>query len=497
MRKYVLFFFVALFFSCEKNDEKNDGLIENSDPMKPQEINSYIDSKLDPEEGFDWANASDYVIWSAIKNGNGIVSIGYGENEDDFEKNDSFKSNKIKKEILTIINQFEEKNDSILIYDDQFINQIDVRIDNIETVKLLRKQQNIRYFEPDGYNYFEHCKTTENKAGGLPLGCDSTPDVIDNSDYTIVPPNSKVPWTFYEHNIPQAWNHSTGSGITVAVVDTGLSPNQPLMNSDFNDGYSNGRTVQKYGVYVDSFWPWATTTDGVDDKCGHGTKMMSTATAPRNNDGLAVGVAYNSNLVAYRAAANVLLGSYQEKKGVKNAFIALGNRSDVKIISMSMGHIFSIGKVKDGVKYAYKRGKLIFCAGGTSTRFTNWVGVIFPARMKETVAVTGIKDGQRTKPETCDICHKGKKIDFTIVMERTGTKKNAPVLGYNSFEEDYVGGSSVATATTAGIAALVWAKHPTWNRDQVLNKLKQSANFYPNKDRKFGYGNIDALQAVQ
>mgnify|MGYP006204630529 CR=1 FL=1 len=76
----------------------------------------------------------------------------------------------------------------------------------------------------------------------------------------------------------------------------------------------------------------------------------------------------------------------------ENAFTALGNRTDVKIISMSMGHIFSVGKIEDGVRYANNRGKLIFCAGGTSTSFTNFVGVIFPAWMPETVAVTGIKE---------------------------------------------------------------------------------------------------------
>ena len=38
------------------------------------------------------------------------------------------------------------------------------------------------------------------------------------------------------------------------------------------------------------------------------------------------------------------------------------------------------------------KGKLIFCAGGTSTSFTTFVGVIFPAWMSETVAVTGLKD---------------------------------------------------------------------------------------------------------
>ena len=77
------------------------------------------------------------------------------------------------------------------------------------------------------------------------------------------------------------------------------------------------------------------------------------------------------------------------------------------------------------------------------------------------------------------------------------TSKAPPVLGFYNGERRYTGGSSVATATTAGIAALVWSKYPSWTRTQVLNRLKQSSEFYPSRNSSFGYGNIDALQAVQ
>jgi serine protease len=191
----------------------------------------------------------------------------------------------------------------------------------------------------------------------------------------------------------------------------------------------------------------------------------------------------------------VVLDGYHEQNGVKNAFTALGNNVNVKIISMSMGHLFSSGKIEDGIKYAYNKGKLIFCAGGTSTSFTTFVGVTFPATMAETVAVTGVKEGSTF--QKCDDCHSGSKIDFTIVMQRAVTGNTAPVVSYYDNQTDYVGGSSVATATTAGIAALVWAKNPTWTREQVLTKMKQCGNFYPNKHPQFGYGNINALLAVQ
>jgi subtilisin family serine protease len=163
---------------------------------------------------------------------------------------------------------------------------------------------------------------------------------------------------------------------------------------------------------------------------------------------------------------------------------------------MSIGHIFSVGSISDAIKYAYSKGKLIVAAGGTSTTFTNFVGVIFPANMNETVAATGITDGAGYTE--CAVCHKGSKIDFTVVMQRASNSDRTSVcIGFFENTRNYVGGSSVATSTTAGIAALIWSKNPTWTRAQVLAKMQQSASFYPNRHSDFGWGSINALAAVQ
>jgi len=469
------------------------------DPLTPQQVNAKIDQALNTKGSFDWKDASNNLLWSAVHHGNDVVSIGFGSSKNDFDRSKSAQNAKIQNELLQLIMAYENATlDQTLITSDAYLNTMDVVISRQETIIALRKSNLVRYVEPGDYKYFEVAGSLERNAessssGGS--GCGFESSTLNTADYTVVTPNAKAAWTLYQHNIPNAWAYSTGQGITIGIVDTGVSPNQTLLGSSFNDGLSSGRTIQKFGVYVDSIWPWATGTDGPNDQCGHGTSMASAAAAPRNDNGLPVGVAYNANLVTYRAASNVVLDGVQEQNGVKNAFTALGNNANVKIISMSMGHVFSVGKISDAIKFAYSKGKLIFCAGGTSTSITTFVGVIFPATMAETVAVTGIKEG--TGYVKCDDCHSGGKIDFTVVMQRSATGNTVPVDSYYDNQSDYVGGSSVATATTAGIAALVWAKHPTWTRDQVLAKMRQSANFYPNKNSEFGYGNINALLAVQ
>jgi serine protease len=503
MKKKLSKLFILSFLmiiSCTKENVVEDSIIieaSQKDPLTIDQINSKIQESFNTSSSFNWSQSSNHLLWSAINRGNSIASIGFGHDKNDFDKSKLSDSKEIENQIVAIIERYEGKSkEKFLVSSDAYLNLIDVVIEKQETVIALRRTNLIRYFEPADYKYLETSGTVEKSASSSSSsGCGYESETLNSADYTTVTPNAKVPWAFYQHNIPSAWNFSTGKGITIGVVDTGVSPNQTLLGTSFNSGLSSGRTAQKFGTYVDSIWPWSTSTDGPNDQCGHGTSMASVATAPRNNSGLPVGVAYNANLITYRAAANVVLEGYHEHNGVKNAFTALANNSSVKIISMSMGHIISIGKIEDGVKYAYSKGKLIFCAGGTSTSFTTFAGVIFPAWMPEAVAVTGVKEG--TSNQNCDVCHTGSKIDFTVQMQRSASGRTIPVDSYYNLQSDYVGGSSVATATTAGIAALVWAKNPTWTRDQVLTKMKQSATYYPTKNANYGYGNINALLAVQ
>ncbi|MDC8106634.1 S8/S53 family peptidase [Chryseobacterium sp. B21-037] len=494
MRKNVFYLLVLFFFivSCNRESIQNEtsGLeAYQKDPLTAKQINAEINQSIKSKGSFNWSQTSDHFLWSAVFRGNRMVSIGFGSSKDDFDRSKSPNSSEIEKELLSVIKKYEGKDErGFLLLSDQYLNQMDVVIEKQETLTELRKMKTVRYLEPADYHYFEYeaaYNTNAKSSGSGSSGCGFSSTTLNTADYTSTTPSAKIPWAFTKHSIPNAWNYSTGAGITIGLIDTGVSPEQTLLGNSFNNGASSGRTISKFGVY---------NSDGSADQCGHGTKMASVMAAPRNNAGLPVGVAYNANLIAYRAAENVVLETSSEQTAVKTAFTELGNNNNVKIISMSMGHIFSVGKIEDGVKYAYSKGKLIFCAGGTSTSFTNFVGVIFPAWMPETQAITGVKEN--TSNKKCDVCHSGSQIDFTFQMERS-SGSNVPVLSYYNGQSDYVGGSSVATAATAGIAALVWSKNPSWTREQVLTKMRQSATYYPNPDSSYGYGNINVLNAVQ
>ncbi|MEO1450324.1 MAG: S8/S53 family peptidase, partial [Bacteroidota bacterium] len=157
--------------------------------------------------------------------------------------------------------------------------------------------------------------------------------------------------------------------------------------------------------------------------------------------------------------------------------------------------VFYSGQVADAVVYAHNKGKLIFNAAGTSLTWTSWWGVIFPANMSQTVAVTGVRTGSSL--QRCNTCHDGSQVDFVVTMQDAGnTNRTALTLHTSGNQPSYTSGSSAATATMAGIAALVWGKNLGQNRNQVLQRLKDASQFYPSRSNSFGWGRVDALQAV-
>lgn len=438
------------------------------------DVNDFIDAQLNKREDVTWKDAPADILHSAILHAEKkIVTVGYGQKET-FETSEGLQQ--IKEELLLKLSKTAgEKENDVLIHDYGVINAIDVQISSIAQVQMLKENDHVRYIDPVGYNLFYQPES---------FGCDKENVKINEKDYTVISPGAWVPWSFDVHNITDAWEHSTGEGIGIGLIDTGISESQELLGNQFNSGDSSGRRVERKGTF----------DEHDSDQCGHGTSMASAICAPRNDNQMPLGVAYGSSLVAYRATGDVFLDSFEERRGVTEALKQLADRPDIRIISLSIGYMWSIGNIADAIKYAYGKNKLIIAAGGTSSGGTSWYPVIFPANMEETVAVTGVND----RGESCSNCHSGKEIDFTIEMERAeDTSRMFPVLGFNTNERSVNGGSSIATAATAGIAALVWARNVEQSNKQVLAKLKTAGKFYPQKHEYFGYGLLDAYKAVQ
>jgi serine protease len=511
MKKITLLVSAVVLFtiSCNKQEiETSDPVFSSSavlrqkanpapvpvgDPLPASEIDKMIAKKMDQQNTFSWQDASLQYIWSAAVNSDHVVAVGYQPiGVTDVEKNihllnlsaGNWKQvhDAIIKLVLDGINKDNPDPvtlEQILTEDDKKLPILTFKITNRNVLTALYNLENTRYLEPLGYYpadaRFRVLSTS---------GCSASTQSLNTADWTIIAPNCRLPWNYNNVNIPAAWNVSQGEGIKIGVIDGGISSTQALLGSQFNNGFSNvSRTVTTDYTYGTS----AYTT------CTHGTSMTGLAAGPRNDQDAVTGVAYKASLHFIHACEDVVLDQSAEKTGVKNALIRMGDIADVKIVSMSVGSPFASNVLKDGCIYAYNNGKMLLAAAGTSFSWTTWWGVVYPAAYSQCYAITGVKENG----STCNSCHDGSQVKFTIPMERsTNANRNSLSLPLSGSTPTYIGGSSCATATAAGIAALVWGVKPVLTRDQVYTCMKNTAQYYPNPNSSRGYGNLNASAAV-
>lgn len=472
-------------------------------PLSRAEINAKVEAHLfAADDVFDWNETTDHMIWSALELSENEAALGYQpagyQNLDETIHTIDVTSGEWKTtrdELVAdlleaterLTGQAVSEEELFVAPEDGVLPILEVKILHPGLLTEFRQRDEVRYLEPSNYSAEE----IQLRSGS---GCSEAPSSSISGGDSFTYNGAKVPWNFSYMNITQAWSRTQGDNIGIAIIDTGVYPEQSKLGSQFSSGSSGGRSIAKFGTYAPNWW--SSTPDGPNDRCGHGTQMSGLAAAPLTTSGSTVGVAWKANLRSYRATSDVIINGSREKRGVKDALVSAGNHSGTKVISMSIGDVFSSGTVKDGVRYANNRGKLIMAAAGTSLSWTSWYGVIFPASMSETTAVTGIRTG--SPMQRCNTCHDGSKVDFVAVMQRRNdTDRTSLTLSRYNNSPGYVGGSSAATATTAGIAALVWATNPGQSKTQVLNRMKQAASFYPSRNGNFGWGIVDANQATQ
>jgi hypothetical protein len=495
--KHLPLFFIL--FSCGK--EQSDSIIAlSNDKVIPKleannfEMHQLIEQKiqlwLNDGTAWKWSDFTNEELFAAIEMSDGEFAVGLklqGESDSlpilDLSKRREWEN--LREEILKGLEDTLTVEMGREVRREDFVLEIDLHLPIISfkskspcLVAWLMGCKNIRYIEP--LNDLIELQAERNESGCTPIY-----DAVQSSDYTTTGTSAKISWHWYYHNVPQAWGIRQGMGIGIGVIDAGVSSNQYLLFQQFNSGYSNvGRTHETTNTIGSSAYT----------SCNHGNAMAGLIAAPWANYGNAIGGAHKANLFTVRASNDVYLNTSVERLAVKNAYVYLANKSAVKIISMSMGTPFYSSVLLDAVSYANSMGKLLFAAAGTSTYFTSGLGVIYPAAFTECQAVTGVND----QDNTCQTCHDGPQVDFTIVMERSWDV-NRKAVGINQYNDwpQYIGGSSAATASAAAIAAIVWSTKPTLSKFQVLWILRYTAQYPIIPDSEHGYGKLNALSAVQ
>lgn len=255
-------------------------------------------------------------------------------------------------------------------------------------------------------------------------------------------------WYLDAMNAEEIWKTSTGKGITVAVIDSGVNSSVPSLQGKVLKGMD---VAEAKG-------------DETDDFNGHGTTMAELIAGSGAGGGLK-GLAPDAKIIPFRISDTEL----QNKEKV-NAFdaeeaIRAAADSDAKIINASFGNTYYSSGVREAVKYAQAKGKLFFAGAGNDAQKGNPES--YPASYPEAIAVAATdREG-----EVANYSQHGDFVDLAA------PGSDIPKWCDETFTRycDGDGGTSAATAIASASAALIWSAHPDWTANQVLRVMFESA----------------------
>lgn len=316
-------------------------------------------------------------------------------------------------------------------------------------------------------------------------------------------------WHYFEPtgglNLPSAWDNSTGSGVVVAVIDTGVRAHVDLADNLLS-GYDfiSDSTKANDGSGRDS------DANDPGDGCSgghsswHGTHVAGTIAAVTNNGEGGAGVAYDAKILPVRVlgcgggyfsdiADGVLWASGSAVGGVS------APSQPARVLNLSLGGKSACPTtMQSAINQARANGAVVIVAAGNSNEDAskhtpaNCANVV-------TVAATGRTGGRAS------YSNYGAKIDVAAPGgdQSTGTANGVLSTlndGYSTAGNDsyvYYQGTSMAAPHVAGVAALMVARNPSLTPDEIEVLLKSTTRPLPKACAVgCGKGIVDANAAV-
>ena len=300
------------------------------------------------------------------------------------------------------------------------------------------------------------------------------PDYVYNASGVPNDPDYDKQWNLRSINVESAWEETKGSGVTVAVIDTGISAVPDLGKTKF---------VQGYDFVNDK-------VDAKDDN-GHGTHVAGTVAQSTNNSIGVAGIAYEASLMPLKVLSNSGGGTVAD---IAEA-IRFAADNKAQVINMSLGGGGASQLMQEAIDYAHSKGVVIIAAAGNAGR----EAAEYPARYRHVIGVAALNSAG-TKARYSNF---GAGIDISAPGgEINGDDSSGGILQNtidpqgNSVFESFQG-TSMAAPHVAGVAALVRAAGVE-EPDQVEEVLKQSALVVKDDAlNHYGAGKLDAAAAVK
>ena len=270
--------------------------------------------------------------------------------------------------------------------------------------------------------------------------------------------NLKAPWLTGNFDVGPIWSRTTGKGITVAILDSGIFQHEDLVKN------------------IDTVNQKTFISNSIMDNDGHGTHIAGI-----------VGANGTINLIGVAPSVGLLPIKIVEKQTDKidtgrliNAIEYVASLPHVNIINMSLKANHNdpmYEKLKITIQNVIANGKIFVAASGN-----DWGHFVSsPANLDNVLAISAVKRST-TNPETYELplfANYGKRVDTCTIGHEMLS------CGNSSATTSLKNGTSMASAYMSGLIALklqlLMDKSIPFSSQVIIEKFKTSIFGFANR----------------
>lgn len=272
--------------------------------------------------------------------------------------------------------------------------------------------------------------------------------------------------------------NARGTGVIVAVIDSGVDPNQPDLSGRLVDGVN----------LSDPSNPTTDFTDASGDS--HGTAIATVIAANPHTDSSGI----QDGMLGLADEAKIMpiaIGSTGGNAASLAAGVEYATSHGAQVINISLGNDLSNSSVTAAINAALAHGIVVVASAGNTGESGNASSAV--ASIHGVLDVAGIDQND----EVYHPGHYGPDVDVAA-------PGNVIEVGLNNGAYGTESGTSFAAPWVAAEAALIIGMHPTWTSYQVVadiidNTAQVAANQTTSGHRLddyVGYGVIDPVAAL-
>jgi len=292
-----------------------------------------------------------------------------------------------------------------------------------------------------------------------PLIAFAEPDMlVEPAEIAADDPQYTYQWHLPKIEAPTAWATSTGNGITVAILDTGVDPDHPDLVNRLVPG-----------------WNSVSLNDDTTPVNSHGTMVAGVIAAETNNAIGVASVAYNAQLMPIRVTD---AGSAYDSDIARGLTWAADHGAQIANISYD---VTGSSAVSAAAQYMRSKGGVVVVPAGNSGGNPGYGNDPYMISVSATTS-------SDTKVSSSSY---GDYIDVSAPGDSIRTTSDGGI--YRT-----VSGTSFSSATAAGVVALIMATNGALLPSEVESILESTADDLGSVgwDPSFGFGRINAAAAV-